>query len=234
MKEELNLPLRAEVLEIALQLEQAVNHLLSSQLVIEVPKPKAISNQSSSLSFKNKIDLLFDIGIFSKKEHSDFLLAMEFRNQFMHNAACSSFIKAARILDRQKELLRFGEIDPIVGLEAQLLDGYKNLFIHCLDTILLKYSERRQKIEERRSNIQTLVGYGQAVTDIDQQILNAVMNVCMPTHGDTPELVEFKVGIFNVIEKGHYSYDTDERLQLLKLELRRIEQDDEYIKRLFR
>ncbi len=60
---DINLQLRSEVLEISLNLEDAVNELLLALLLIEIPRRKAISNKSGNLSFKNKIDLLFDLEV---------------------------------------------------------------------------------------------------------------------------------------------------------------------------
>ena len=82
---DINLQLRSEILDIALNLENAVNELILALLLIENPNRKAISNKSGNLSFKNKIDLLFDLDILSSGEHNILLLLMEFRNQFLHN-----------------------------------------------------------------------------------------------------------------------------------------------------
>ena len=98
-----NLPLRTEILDIALSLEQNVNSLLLIYLSIEIQERKAITNKSGNLSFKNKIDLLFDLEILNKDEYKYFLLLMEFRNQFLHNIECNSFTYAVDILGRDKE-----------------------------------------------------------------------------------------------------------------------------------
>ena len=108
-----NLPLRTEILDIALSLEQNVNSLLLIYLSIEIQERKAITNKSGNLSFKNKIDLLFDLEILNKDEYKYFLLLMEFRNQFLHNIECNSFTYAVDILgrDKEKSLMKFNELD---------------------------------------------------------------------------------------------------------------------------
>ena len=119
MKEKLNLSLRTEILEIALILEREINSLLISCLNIENEKAKAIGNKNSSLSFKNKIDLLFDINILSKEEHQKLMLLMEFRNQFLHNITCTSFLFAVKLLgsDRGNQLLKFSDVEFDAELE---------------------------------------------------------------------------------------------------------------------
>lgn len=67
-----NLPLRTNVLEMALNVEDSVNSILLIYLSIENNDRKAITNKSGNLSFKNKIDLLFDLDILTKEEHACF------------------------------------------------------------------------------------------------------------------------------------------------------------------
>ena len=98
-----NLPLRTRILEIALDLEHGINSFLVWLLLIESDKRKAISNRSGTLSFKNKIDLLFDIDYLTIEEHKELLLVMEFRNQFLHNIECNSFQSAIFFLGADKK-----------------------------------------------------------------------------------------------------------------------------------
>ena len=103
MENDINLQLRSEILDAALTLEDAVNKLLLALLVIDKPDKKAMSNKSGNLSFKNKIDLLFDLEILSNDEYRALLLLMELRNQFLHNIECSSFENAVKHLGKDKE-----------------------------------------------------------------------------------------------------------------------------------
>ena len=123
---DMNLQLRSEILDIALNLEHAVNELLLALLLIENPNRKAISNKSGNLSFKNKIDLLFDLDILISDEHHKLLLLMEFRNQFLHNIKCCSFEIAVNQLgvDKEKQLLKFDDEDKIIDKECR----YQNAF----------------------------------------------------------------------------------------------------------
>jgi predicted nucleic acid-binding Zn ribbon protein len=110
MKENnINLELRKEILERALVLESEINQLLLIFLSINKDNSKTLSNRSSSLSFKNKIDLLYDLENINKQEHETLILFMEIRNKFIHNIKCSTFTKVLKVLgnDKRNRLLKY-------------------------------------------------------------------------------------------------------------------------------
>lgn len=134
---ELNIELRAKILDMALNLENNINTLIISSLTIENENRKAITNKSGNLSFKNKIDLLYDLDIFNKDEHKLFLLMMEYRNQFLHNIECSSFEKAFELLgnDKKNQLLKFLDDKK----SDYYFSAYLNLQKHGIDILLKKH-----------------------------------------------------------------------------------------------
>jgi hypothetical protein len=117
---EINLQLRSEILDKALNLEKIVNSLLLFILSIENRRRKTITNKSGNISFKNKIDLLFDLDILNDDEHKKLLLFMEFRNQFLHNFECSSFENAVKLLGANKD-------KKLMKLPAAELRGIKGV-----------------------------------------------------------------------------------------------------------
>jgi hypothetical protein len=121
MNDDLNLPLRTDILEIALNAELTIDSILLLYLNIESDKRKAITKKSGGISFKSKIDLLFDLEVFSNEEHKEFLLLMEFRNQFLHNTDCNSFMYAVDVLgkDKEKSLLLFDDANFDGDLESR-------------------------------------------------------------------------------------------------------------------
>jgi hypothetical protein len=66
MKDEINLKIRSEVMTFALQMERNVNALLLSYLGITDKTKTKNFGHKAGISFKSKIDLLFDIGVFTK------------------------------------------------------------------------------------------------------------------------------------------------------------------------
>lgn len=87
----LNMGLRSLVIEQVLKLELVTSNLLRSILKITEKDCKTLGNESSALSFKAKIDLLYDLKEIESKEYSDLVKIMEIRNQFAHNALIDSF-----------------------------------------------------------------------------------------------------------------------------------------------
>lgn len=148
---EINIELRSEILTASLYLERAINDLIILCLSIENKEKKAISNKNSSLSFKNRIDLLFDLDILYVGEHQRFLLLMEFRNQFLHNLECNSFSKAIELLgnDKGNKLLKFGNIARRENLEYQYKVAFVNLKMDCLKIILSKIEDREKQLNDR-------------------------------------------------------------------------------------
>ena len=148
---DINLELRSEILEASLNLENAVNELIVALLVIEKQKRKAISNKSGNLTFKNKIDLLFDLDILDSEEHQKLLLLIELRNQFLHNLECNSFVKAINLLgsDKGKKLLKFGNANELENREYQYKIAFGNLKIECLKIVVAKVEDRMKQIDNR-------------------------------------------------------------------------------------
>nr|NQU91214.1 hypothetical protein [Bacteroidota bacterium] len=98
---DINIELRAEVLEYSLFIEKLINDLLLLNLGIydEKENTRLFSNKGK-LSFQNKIDLLFDIEVLSNDENSEFGLLMNIRNKFLHDIDCSSFQVLLKQLDK--------------------------------------------------------------------------------------------------------------------------------------
>lgn len=99
----INRELRIEILECALRLETNINTLILELLDIpDKVKKRSLSGKSGSLSFKNKIDLLFDLEVINDDEYREFLLLMEFRNKFLHDLYCDSFENALSLCGEQR------------------------------------------------------------------------------------------------------------------------------------
>lgn len=204
MTNEINLELRSQILEMALTLENSINKLITVSLDIEHPDPKTIGNKSSSLSFKSKLDLLSDLEILSKEEYSKLLLVMEFRNQFLHNFNCVSFIVAIELLgsDRGKQLLKFDDLEFETEQEFRYNNAYKGLFVNCLDIILDKFDKRKAKIAEKREAFSTMLNYVNYLLDNDEEIIQEILVMCMPHNGDDVKLSKFKFRVSSFIT-GH-------------------------------
>ncbi len=137
---------RINVLTKSLEIENALSDVIKA--IIKIPKidTKTLGNQSSSLSFKTKADLLYDLNRISKEEYNRLILFMEIRNQFIHNIDADSFIKVFEILGSSKKnkLLQLDEnIASIKDMikegndtEKILGFGFDSLSIKLMETII--------------------------------------------------------------------------------------------------
>lgn len=217
MNKEINLELRSEILDMSLTLESSINQLITVYLNIEHPNPKAIGNKSNSLSFKNKLDLLNDLEIISKEDYLKLLLIMEFRNQFLHNIDCTSFIKAVDLLgsDKGKQLLKFDDLDFEAEQEYRYNNAYKGLFVNCLDIILNKFDKRREMYAAKREMFTDMSNFWEYLLDVDDEIITEVIIMCMPHNGDDTKLANFKSRVFAFINDGlEKGQSTDKYTQL--------------------
>ena len=192
MGNNINLQLRSEILDIALNLEHGVNLLLLALLSIENPQRKAITNKSGNISFKNKIDLLFDLDVLNSDEHRKFLLLMEFRNQFLHNIECSSFENAVKLLgaDKEKKLLKFDDADENQDKELRYKCAFINLYRESLKIMSEKTKDRKNQIEDRGRTHSKLIESQIFFMDKYFDILNKILLICENNVSDIPEVIQ--------------------------------------------
>ena len=212
-----NLPLRTEILDIALSLEQNVNSLLLIYLSIEIQERKAITNKSGNLSFKNKIDLLFDLEILNKDEYKYFLLLMEFRNQFLHNIECNSFTYAVDILgrDKEKSLMKFNELDFNTDKEFIYNHCYRILYSKSIKIVLDKIRKRKETINEKAKLLTVAVENSIYLIDSLFGLIDKLFETYMPDYSDSNESIKLKTEIFKTIgSEIEKIFSTDEYIEL--------------------
>lgn len=146
---ETNIKLRSEVLEYALTLELSISSIIKAYFFIGKEKLRAINNKSGGLSFKSQVDLLYDFEIITDEEYNSLIKLMEFRNQFMHNYHCNSFVKAVEFIgsDRGKFLLSYVKpSEKSLDIEIQYLNGYRNCFLDLQKQLVDKFQKREDDI----------------------------------------------------------------------------------------
>lgn len=152
MENNLNLETRTKVLEYSLWIETSVNTLLQSHLLIlDKERTKNFGNKAG-IPFKSKIDLLYDIEILTKEEHSDLELIMNFRNKFLHDIDSNSFTKILKNIDNgiKNRFKKFKDSDIKTENEEAYIKACSNLFVHNLKVLLKKNKERRISLEKKR------------------------------------------------------------------------------------
>ncbi|MDM1555970.1 MULTISPECIES: hypothetical protein [Chryseobacterium] len=139
---DINLELRSKIIHCSLNVENAINELLLKYLLItDKSKTKNFGNKAG-ISFKNKIDLLYDIDVFDKDELYIVELLMVFRNKFLHDIKYSSFTLLLDDLDssvRNKFIKLF--LNGNGEKEEDYEMGFMNLYKKVVEIINSKTEE---------------------------------------------------------------------------------------------
>ncbi|SMP10799.1 hypothetical protein [Chryseobacterium profundimaris] len=139
---DINLVLRSKIVHCSLNVENAINELLLRYLLItDKSKTKNFGNKAG-ISFKNKIDLLYDIDVLDKDELYIVELLMVFRNKFLHDIKYSSFTLLLDDLDssvKNKFIKLF--LDGKGENEEDYDKGFMNLYEKVVEIINSKTEE---------------------------------------------------------------------------------------------
>lgn len=233
-----NLALRSRILEMALHLEEDVWFLILAFLSIrdtkvdsaEIRKPKALSNSSGSLSLKNKIDLLFDLNILDKTEYNKFLLIMEFRNQFLHNTGCNSFMQAFNYLgeDKKKNLLKYANDSDDVDSESCCLDAFEKLFneveMITNNKMLLHSQLWEDQIQLIPDPFFNPITFGNDIYDV----LVRLHAFFAPRETDVPEAAELKKKLFETMRNEIAVMTSSEEFKIKLAELEKNLSPEQY------
>ncbi len=133
----LNMELRNEILEQSIRLEQSSTGIIKAILRILKDKTKTLSNKSTSLSFKNKIDLLYDLDELCKTEYTNLLKFMEIRNQFIHNHEFNSFSELSTDFPDLISYLKKTFPNDEKEEEKSLQKSYNELYTTCQGKLLV-------------------------------------------------------------------------------------------------
>ena len=159
---DLNLKLRTRILELSLQLENRLSEILSILFNIEKDTSKTLAYSSKALTFKTKVDILRDLGMFndypySKKYnivYNDLIFFMEVRNQFMHNLEANNITdvlnwiqKLTNMKKRMKIYENFGIVDD--GSEEMYFRAFEQMALH-IDGLLYEFKNEIIEDQERQ------------------------------------------------------------------------------------
>lgn len=79
----MNMELRKDILYKSLSIEDLLSSLLAILFRFPKDSSKTLGHSSSALSFKQKADLLKDLGGLNATDYNDLILFMEIRNQLI-------------------------------------------------------------------------------------------------------------------------------------------------------
>lgn len=147
----LNMELRSWVISQVLRLEQTSSSLMRAILRMFKENPKTLGHQSSALSFKSKIDLLYDLEEIDKTEYNHLLKMMEIRNQFAHNPNAISFESLDEInpqINKYLEKIEVNGLEEQKDRESKLKLIFSEIFKRCAGKLLVTEIEYTNGLEK--------------------------------------------------------------------------------------
>lgn len=233
---DVNLNIRSEILEYSLHIEKYINDLILLNLgIYNDIKPTRLFGNKSSITFKNKIDLLYDIDIISKEENSDLELLMNFRNKFLHVIECDSYTSVLKLFDnglknRFKLFLNEGQN---INNEESCRNACRNLFIKNLRTIRKKVTDKVEKVQEKYEIVQLLNQEISNYQELFYTITTDILLVIENSELENEKIRELGKIIANKCINYNNLLTTDEKFVELKNKRIDFFQDEEKVKNLF-
>ena len=143
-----NIDLRSYILDLALSIEELSTQIIKSLLRKIKTDSKTLGNKSSSLSLKNKIDILYDLGDVDKKTYNKIIKFMEIRNQFIHNPECNTFTDLVSNSPDLTKYLTTEFKNTLKDQEKSLIESFKQLHIHSFSELLILLGEYKDGEQE--------------------------------------------------------------------------------------
>ena len=210
----MNIEIRKEILEQSLILEDLLSTNLQYLFEIDTNESKTLGFKGSALSFKNKVDLLVDIGKISDKDYPNFIMFMEVRNQFIHNADSNNFeIVLKRIKKKNKLIsldLNYSKFIEFYEQEGKSIEevyslAFTKLFLDLKD--ILKETGKRiikekQKVLEdrieaiKKVELEKILQKLTEAIDESSDLLNKEFQKGLNTDKDFGELIRYSIRAF--------------------------------------
>ena len=152
---EVKMKSRIQVLRMSLVLEKCINKLILFNLgiIYESSNTKLFSSKNA-LSFKSKVELLFDLNVIDKEQLLEFELFMTFRNKFMHDIEIQSYVDVVNNFDSglNKRFKKFVVEKSKKESEEKIYEqAVRKLHLVNIRVIQEKINEFGNKIEYKES-----------------------------------------------------------------------------------
>ncbi|TRW22164.1 hypothetical protein FMM05_18420 [Flavobacterium zepuense] len=159
-----NKDLRSNILISSIRVEEAASNVLVYLFRTIKPDSKTLGNKSSSLSLKNKIDLLYDLEDIEKADYAGMIKFMEIRNQFIHNPNCSCFLDLSKDFPEGLKYLKTNY--PVQENNAEIMyqTSFFNLWKSVLGKLILlkfEYSKGAEEEMKRFVNSQSVMKFNE-------------------------------------------------------------------------
>ncbi|WP_103070842.1 hypothetical protein [Aquimarina sediminis] len=210
--------LRTEILEISLKTEESINSLLLVYLRIDDKSRTKLFGKKAGISFKSKIDLLYDINVLSKEEHQNIELLMNFRNKFLHDISCDTFINTLTHFDNgiKNRFSKFLSEGETLDQEESCRTAFGKLYINNAKIIGEKFKQKRLQVENNSDTIQSLLITNERVFEISFKLLDSIMKELEESELENPKIRVLSDKISEICQEYGKKFSSDEELQKLK------------------
>ena len=226
---DLNMEIRADILEYSLYIETLINNLLLLNLgIFDGKESTKLFSNKGKLTFQNKIDLLFDIEVLSKDQNLEFVLFMNIRNKFLHDLECNSFQVFLSKLDSGlvTRFKTFLENEELICNENACEIACNNLFKKNIVTIKNKIKAQEKILKFHQLSNNNISLYLEFIRDLIENISITIEN----SELENPKVVNLGLKIMQVLE-GDWNKFNEERK---KFDFKEFHNSDEIMKSVFR
>jgi hypothetical protein len=183
-------PLRYRILDMALKVEHELSKIISSIIKVDPKGSKTLSNKSSAIPFKVKVDLLFDLQRLSKDEYNVLILFMEIRNQLVHNYEVDTLEKALGAIEKKPKFLSLNPIVAKLYETSTTVDEKEHCLLMILDylglaidnimisllKLLVKDLEAEQQNQRNKSLLETYEEFMKIMNETQEAVALNISN----------------------------------------------------------
>jgi len=220
----INIEIRSEILTYSLHLEDAINSLLLAYLGITDKSFTKLFGNKAGISFKNKIDLLYDIDVLSKSEHAAIELQMNFRNKFIHVIGCNSFLAVLNMFDNgiKNRFKKYFKNDGEINNEESCRKACRELFITNIDVAIKKVELKIQSVEDKNDLIQSLINKEVRIIDLSFNFIDELLSKLKTVDFENTEIRNLATFICSECESYSSNLKTDGRIIKLNERLEKL------------
>lgn len=194
------------ILQISLIMEGMTSAFIGGLLGIKnIEGSRTLGHKGSSLSFKNKIDLLMDIGAIDGQLFNKFQVFMEIRNKFAHVMGATTYEDCLALTDKTDWILKQYPQEPTLSKEQQLQSAVVALASEVFTAAMNVMEAVKVKIERDAKAETTGMAYEAVHKAIPQlkEALNNSIEALAKKHNDCiPVSVLGKLG--NTVSSSMY------------------------------
>ncbi|RKR83490.1 hypothetical protein BDD43_3700 [Mucilaginibacter gracilis] len=162
-----------------------------------------ISSNKAGISFKNKIDLLFDLEVFTKAENAEMELLSVFRNKLLHDISFSSLLSVVQQLDSslKTKFRGYFEDKGSIDDEVHCKRALANIFLKNIQTIRFKVQHLRELNQSKNELIQENLKINLQHIDVFYDFTDEICIKIEQSNLEHPDLANLAADLLVSIEK---------------------------------